>query len=300
MHEAEAAAFCAMQTSPRTQAEYRKDLDRWFGANLPLTVDGAAQYKTYLVRNFSASTAGRYWSTVRTFHKWLVNRGVLEHSPFDVVKAPSRRHLPVIDSPSDNDVDALVAFCVTPRDRSVVLLLLSGLRASEVCDLTADSLRFTPGYGYYLVVLGKGQKERIVPISDETVDAINTLGNVGSDWLVHNPDGTKLTYDTVNGLIDTAARKAKVKIYPHKLRHHYGTRMVRAGVNVIVLSKLLGHATVSTTQRYVSMDLSDLVEASRLDPRNNGGIRIVPSNLEDQPRPRADAGNRPALRVASA
>lgn len=300
MFQAEVAAFCAMQTSPRTQTEYRKDLERWFGASLPLTVDGAAKYKTMLTEKYTAATAGRFWSTVRTFHKWLVTRGLLEHSPFEAIKAPSRRHLPVVESPSDNVVDALVAFCTSPRDRLVVLLLLQGLRASEVSNLPADALRFTAGYGHWLVVLGKGDKERIVPVSDEIVDAVNALGNEGSDWLVHNPDGSRVTYDAVNGLIDTAAKKAKVKVYPHMLRHHYGTRMVRAGANVFVLQKLLGHSTVATTQRYVSMDLTDLVEASRLDPRNNGGIRIVPSHLEDHSRTGTDAGHRPSLRVASA
>lgn len=300
MFEGEVDAFCNMQASPRTQVEYRKDLARWFAASLPLSVDGASQYKKYLTDTFAEATAGRFWSTARTFHKWLVNRGLLQHSPFDVVKAPVRRRSPVIDAPSDNDVDALVASCESPRDKAVVHLLLSGLRASEVTDLRAESIRFTPGYGYYLVVLGKGNKERVVPISDHIVEAINGLANTGSDWLVHQPDGTKLTYDTVNGLVDTASRRAGVRIYPHQLRHHYGTRMVRAGVNVIVLSKLLGHANVATTERYVSMDLSDLVEASRMDPRTNGGIRIVEGNLEGTASAGEDSGRYPALRLATA
>ncbi len=297
----EVNAYCDMQTSPRTKTEYRKDLTRWFDGGYPLTVDGVTEYKTYLTSNFKEATAGRFWSTARTFHRWLVHRGLLDNSPFDVVKAPARRVSPIIESPSDNNVDALVTFCTRPRDLAVVMLLLSGLRASEVTDLRADSIRFEPGYGHYLHVLGKGNKERIVPISDDVVQAINGLPNTGSDWLVHQDDGAKLTYDVVNGLVDTAARKAGVKIYPHMLRHHYGTRMVRAGANVIVLSKLLGHVTVATTQRYVSMDLSDLVEASRLDPRNTtGGIRIVPQGIEVPVGERVEAGRVPARGLASA
>ena len=291
-------AYCSMQSSPRTRQEYRKDLDRWFEAGLPLSVDGAAAYKRYLESNFKEASAGRFWSTVRTFYRWLVNRGLLETSPFEVIKAPARRRNKIIESPSDAAVNLLVASCESPRDRAVVELLLCGLRASEVTDLTADSVKFTPGYGYYLHVLGKGNKERVVPISDSVVDKINDLGNVGSDWLVHQKDGSKLTYDTVNGLVDSAARRAGVKIYPHMLRHHYGTRMVRAGANVIVLSKLLGHSTVATTERYVTMDLSDLVEASRLDPRNNGGIHLVP-HLEATASPDATSGRRNADQLAS-
>jgi len=299
--ETEIEAFCLMQASPRTQTEYRKDLAKWIASGWPLTVDGASAYKKYLSDTYAEASAGRYWSTVRTFYRWLVRRGLLEHSPFEVVKAPVRRRSPVIAAPSDNDVDALVAFCESPRDRAVVHLLLSGLRASEVTDLRAGSIQFTPGYGHYLTVLGKGNKERVVPIADHVVEAINSLGNTGSDWLVHQPDGSKLTYDVVNGLIDTASRRAGVKIYPHQLRHHYGTRMVRAGVNVLVLSKLLGHANIATTERYVSMDLSDLVEASRLDPRaQQGGIRLVQGNLEGPATAGEDAGSYPALRLASA
>ena len=302
MFEAEVDAFCAMQTSPRTQAEYRKDLNRWFTSGFALSTGGVSMYKTLLMSKYSEASAARFWSTARVFHKWLVHRGLLEHSPFDAVKAPARRVNPVIDSPSDNDVDALVASCESPRDLAVVKLLLCGLRASEVTNLRAVSLKFTAGYGHYLVVVGKGNKERIVPVSDDVVDAVNdAAGNVGSDWLVHNPDGSQVTYYAVNNLVDRASERAGVKIYPHKLRHHYGTRMVRAGVNVIVLSKLLGHANIATTERYVSLDLSDLVEASRMDPRaTSGGIRIVPSHLEGESGTDSNAGSRTALRLASA
>ncbi len=302
MFEDQVDAYCGMQASPRTRTEYRKDLTRWFESGYPLTVDGVTNYKLWLCENYKEASAGRFWSTARTFHRWLVDRGVLEHSPFEVVKAPKRRRQPVIDSPSDNDVAALVRSCESPRDRAVVELLLSGLRASEVTDLKADSIKFTDGYGFYLIVLGKGNKERIVPISDNVVQAINELPNVGSDWLVHNNNGDKLTYDMVNNLVDKAAKLAGVKIYPHMLRHHYGTRMVRAGVNVIVLSKLLGHASVSTTERYVSMNLSDLVEASRLDPRSNGGIRLVSNEgrLEDRTESGQDSDHRATLHVATA
>ena len=300
MYETEAESFCSMQTSPRTRTEYRKDLDRWFEAGHPLSVDGATQYKLYLVTNFKESSAGRFWSTIRTFHRWLVDRGLLEHSPFEVVKAPARKRNPVVQSPPDAAVNDLVAFCKPGRDHAVVQLLLSGLRASEVTDLKADSIHSDPGYGFYLVVNGKGNKDRIVPVGERVVDAINQLNDVQSDWLVYQEDGSKLTYDVVNNLVDSTSKRAGVKIYPHLLRHHYGTRMVRAGVNVIVLSKLLGHDSVSTTERYVSMDLTDLVEASRLDPMNNGGIRVVQGNLEAVSRTGEDSGHRTPVRMASA
>lgn len=299
MFESEVTAFCDMQASPRTRTEYRKDLERWFRTALPLTVEGATAYKRMLEANFKEATAGRFWSTVRSFHRWLVHRGLLEHSPFDAVKAPRRRHQVGVESPSDNIVGALVASCETPRESAVIALLLNGLRASEVTDLTGDSIIFEPGVGHVLRVLGKGNKERFVPLNDESVDAL-TQYIIESEWLVPNTDGSKLTYDTVNNIVDTVAKRAGVRVTPHQLRHHYATRLVRAGANVFALQRLLGHATVATTQRYVSMDLSDIAEAARLDPRNNGGIRIVPQDLEVPSGTRTDAGHRPAARVASA
>lgn len=267
-------AFIAMQSSPRTQEAYRKDIQRWESSGYDLTVEGVAAWKADLVANYSNATASRYFSSVRTYHRWLVQTGALQHSPFEAVKAPALRPSVVVNVPSDNDVEALRASLTTPRNRLIVELLLMGLRASEVSNLRADALRFDNGYGHYLVFRGKGDKERVVPVDDNVLDAINAT-DYESEWMVANEDGSQVTYDAVNGVVDTAAAKAGVRLYPHMLRHHYATRLVRAGADVFSLQKLVGHASVVTTQRYVHMDLSDLVEAARLDPRRNGGIRVI-------------------------
>jgi len=304
MFETEAEAFCLMQQSPRTRDEYRKDLSRWFASGYPFTVEGVARYKEYLVANFKASSASRFYGTARAFYRWIIKRGLLDASPFDAVKGPRRIQNEVVNVPSDADVDALLRATKTSRERAVVSLLLNGLRASEVKNLPADAIKWTPEYGHYLVVRGKGEKERIVPLLEETVEDIACHASdnsfMTSDYLVHNADGSQLTYDAVNGIVDMASRKAGLDIHPHMLRHHYGTRLVRAGANVFAVQKLLGHASVATTQRYVTMDLSDLVEATRKDPRALGGIRLVKGNLEADDEAGEDAGHRGSLRVASA
>jgi site-specific recombinase XerD len=302
-YENEVEAFCLMQTSPRTQNEYRKDLARWFNSGYPLTVEGVAQYREYLSTTYKPASAARFYGTARTFFRWLVRRNIIQESPFDFVKGPKRTTDEVINVPSDADVDALLRATKTSRERAVVSLLLNGLRASEVTNLPSTSVKWTAEYGNYLIVRGKGDKERIVPLLEETVDdlaAFEQDNGVASDWLVHNPDGSKLTYDMVNGIVDMAAHKAKVDIYPHMLRHHYGTRLVRAGANVFAVQKLLGHASVATTQRYVTMDLSDLVEATRKDPRNLGGLRVVSGNLEEGTGSGEDGRSGGSLRVATA
>lgn len=303
LYENEVDAFCLMQNSPRTQVEYKKDLLRWMASGFPLTVDGVAQYRDELVRSYKPSSAVRFYTTARTFYRWLVKRGIIAESPFDFVKAPKRITDEVVNVPSDADVDALLRATKTSRERAVVSLLLNGLRASEVTNLSAESVKWTPEYGNYLIVRGKGDKERIVPLLSETIDdlaAFEQDNGVESQWLVHNPDGSKLTFDMVNGIVDMAARKAKVNIHPHMLRHHYGTRLVRAGANVFAVQKLLGHASVATTQRYVTMDLSDLVEATRKDPRELGGLKVVSGNLEEGTGAGEDGRRGGSLRVASA
>jgi site-specific recombinase XerD len=148
-----------------------------------------------------------------------------------------------------------------------------------VANLRADALRFEPEYGHYLVFRGKGDKERVVPVDSAVLDAINAT-DYESEWMVANEDGSPVTYDTVNGVVDTAAAKAKVRIYPHMLRHHYLTRLVRAGANPFAIQQLAGHASIATTQRYIHMDLTDLVEAASLDPRREGGLRVVSSPIQ--------------------
>lgn len=304
MFKSEADAFCRMQNSPRTQQEYRKDLERWFNAGFDLTVDGVSKYRDYLSTNYRSSSAGRFYSTAKTFYRWLVQRGMLDVSPFEAVKAPRRVRDEVVNVPSDTDVNALIGAAKTPREAAVISLLLNGLRASEVTTLSASSVKFAPQFGWYMVVLGKGNRERIVPMLDETVEAIRAFEDwapeTDSPWLVHNADGSQLTYDAVNGIVDMAARRAGVDIHPHLLRHHYGTRLVRAGANVFAVQKLLGHSNVQTTQRYVTMDFTDLVEASRKDPRNRKGLQVVSSNSQDSAATGEDSGRPAALQLASA
>lgn len=284
MFQSEVEAYCAMQNSPRTAVEYRKDLDRWFASGQELTVQGVVAYKESL-SEFKPSSAGRFWSVARSFHRWLVGRGLLDQSPFESVKAPKRTNK-VVDVPSDDDINALPLGVRTDRERKVLALLMHGLRASEAAGII--DLRFATGQGWYMVILGKGDKERIVPVMEGYLEDIQA-------------DDTPLTYNMVNNILDDIARRAKVKTHPHALRHHYATRLIRAGASPFALQKLMGHGSIATTQQYVSMDLSDLFEAAGKDPKNMnmGGIRVV-GNLEDSVGARSDAGYRPTEHVASA
>jgi len=280
LFEHEADAFCRSQHSPRTQAEYRKDLDRWFTSGFDLTVDGASRYREQLTTTYKASSAGRFWSTARTFYRWLVQRGLMVSSPFDLVKAPRRVTNPVPRVPSRDDVRALVAATKTPRERVVVALLCNGLRASEVTNLGWEDLHPVEGRGYYFIVRGKGEKERIVPLLRETIEAVQALGPEDSGPITLNVDGTRLTYNAVNGMVDECARRAKVDIHPHALRHYYATALVRSGANLLSVQKLLGHSSVATTQIYVTLVVEDLFDATGMHPDQTTGLSLIENKEE--------------------
>lgn len=287
----EADAFVRSQHSPRTQSEYRKDLDRWFDSGYDLTVDGVSQYREFLSNTYKASSAGRFWSTPRTFFRWLVQRGVIESSPFEAVKAPKRVANPVPRVPSKNDVKALVAAAKTPRESAILALLLNGLRASEVASVKWDDLHPVEGSGYYFIVRGKGSKERIVPLLTDTVHALEVLGMATTGYVLTNVDGGRLTYNSVNGVVDECSRRGKVDIHPHALRHYYATSLIRAGANLFAVQKMLGHASIATTQVYVTLVVEDLFDATSMHPDQTTGLHVVPEIQEepDAPNRLADA-----------
>jgi len=278
----EADAFCRSQHSPRTQVEYRKDLDRWFDSGFDLTVDDVSKYRESLSATYKASSASRFWSTARTFFRWLVQRGVIESSPFDAVKAPKRVANPVPRVPTRGDVKALVAAAKTTRESAILALLLNGLRASEVVSVKWDDLHPVEGAGYYFIIRGKGNKERIVPLLTDTVKALEDLGMAATGYVLTNVDGGRLTYDAVNGVVDECSRRGKVSIHPHALRHYYATALIRAGANLFAVQKMLGHASISTTQMYVTLVVGDLFDATNMHPDQTTGLHVVPE-LEEEP-----------------
>ena len=218
------------------------------------------------------------FAAVRSYYRWLGGE-----NPFDRVKPPKPITGTTPRTPSDAAVNALLDVVDTSdtrglRDKAVIALLANGLRAQEVADLRQDSLFFEAQYGAWVLrVVGKGRKERLVPATDEAVDAVQAYRKVCLDYvrpLVHDWDGAALTYRQVE---ETVYRWAKVAglegMHPHALRHHYATRLTRGGAHILVLQQLLGHARADTTQRYVGLDLADLVDAARKDPRSKRGQR---------------------------
>lgn len=152
--------------------------------------------------------------------------------------------------------------------------------------MTWNDVEEHDGIGTVLRVNGKGSKQRLVPATVEVEIAVNrarawlmtwgTPEQRRSERLVTGHDGSPLTVRQVEHAVYKSAEYAGVEdMHPHALRHHYATRLIRAGASPLHVSQLLGHASVATTQVYVTLDLADLAKAAQLDPRNQPAQPVV-------------------------
>lgn len=273
----EAADFCAQQTSPNTTQAYHYDLLTWYaflGEREP-TREIAIEYRKHLEDTYSPRTAARRYNTTRAFYRW---RG--GDSPFEGVKSPRRLRNSTPAIPSDATVGRIMEAAGYGRDRAVLALLLNGLRASEVVALRPDDFIWSPEYGVHIIrVTGKGYKQRLVPANYETsreVSAYLSISKRGVPWLLGSLRGNEaMTRRQVTEVMRRACKRAGIpEVSPHKLRHHFGTRIWQASKNLLALQNLMGHESPVTTQIYVHLDLADVVSTMKQDPRNGKEINV--------------------------
>jgi len=228
----------------------------------------------------SRATAARKLSAVRTFLRYLRREEVIEGDPGGLVPTPKRdvrmpAHL------SEHEMTALLAAPAadTPlgrRDRAILeLFYASGLRLSELAGLDVDDVNLS---AKMVRVLGKGGKERLVPFNVSAASAVRAylkdrdalMGRADSDHMFVNYRGGRLTTRSVDRLVRryVAATSARLGISPHALRHSYATHLLQRGADLRVIQELLGHARISTTQRYTHVNAAQLLEVyNRSHPR---------------------------------
>ncbi|MCI0469294.1 MAG: tyrosine-type recombinase/integrase, partial [Nitrospirae bacterium] len=158
------------------------------------------------------------------------------------------------------------------RDRAILeLLYSSGLRVSEVSGLNIDDLKLTEGMAR---ARGKGRKERFVPIGDKAIDAIKTYivemrlsklkGTMlnSDEALFVNRKGTRLTDRQIRRIVVKYAKSAGIdgQIGPHTLRHTFATHLLMGGADLRVIQELLGHSSLSATQKYTHLDIGHLID----------------------------------------
>jgi integrase/recombinase XerC len=284
--------------SPRTVEAYRRDLGRfaefWEStfANLPAARTPLSKVDTLAVRSYLAHlhrdrlanrSLARHLSTLRSFFRWACREGRLEKNPARGLPSPRvPKTLPRAMSLGDTErllaADEDEAF-VPERERALFeLLYATGLRVSEAASLDLSDVDFS---SRLVRVTGKGSRERIVPFGEAAADALREYlpsrdalrhradrlrdAARGGEPLFVNFRGGRLTSRSMARLLKRRLRAAGLpeEISPHALRHTFATHLLQAGADLRAIQELLGHASLSTTQKYTHLDAARLAEVYR-------------------------------------
>ena len=214
------------------------------------------------------SSQARSLSGIKSFFNFMLLNEMIETSPAEMVEAPKAGR-PLPDTLTVEEIDRLIG-SIDPstkkglRDRAILELLYScGLRVTELCDLKIGDLFFGEGY---IRVTGKGDKQRLVPVSDIARDRIQLYletrhaARSGDDTLFLNNRGTRLTRVMIFTIIRQAAARAGIDkhISPHTFRHSFATHLLEGGANIRQVQELLGHENILTTEIYTHLDSTHL------------------------------------------
>lgn len=214
-------------------------------------------------RNLDSRSVARHLVTIRHFFRFLLLEGVIESDPAANIESPKfRQSLPeflsvdevdrLLRQPDKNDVVGI-------RDRAMIELMYStGLRVSELCGLRVSDLQMEPGC---LRCIGKGNKERLVPVGKRALEAVRDYlrdarqalsRGVASPYLFLNQKGHKLNRIAFWKILGEYGRKAGLRksLTPHMLRHSFATHLLDRGADLRSVQMMLGHSDISTTQIY--------------------------------------------------
>ena len=215
----------------------------------------------------AATTIRRQISAIRTYFKFLVGEGIAARDPSERVESPKRwRTLPAILTVAEMDkllgapnTDEPLAI----RDRALLeFAYATGVRVSELVSLKLQDILFEDGV---VRVLGKGSKERLIPVGRRALGAVSLYAREirptldrgkGKGMLFLNARGTPLSRVGAWGVIKATARSAGLakRVTPHTLRHTFATHLLEGGADLRAVQEMLGHADLSTTQLYTHVD----------------------------------------------
>jgi integrase/recombinase XerD len=262
--------------SPHTVSAYLRDLRRLGEFGLSRGVSAPSGFTRTMLRDFifllkdlglSPATIRRSISSTRTYFSFLVGEGILRDDPSDRLETPKRwRTLP--DTLSVTDMEAILAAAATDRplawrDRALLELAYgAGLRVSELCGLGLSDLVLEEGL---VRVLGKGSKERLVPIGRGVIGIVSVYLHTlrpsldrgkSKGRLLLNTRGEPLSRVGAWGVVKQAAERAGItkRVTPHTLRHSFATHLLEGGADLRAVQEMLGHADLSTTQIYTHVD----------------------------------------------
>ena len=287
--------------SSHTREGYLADLKQFQsflkGTDLLAGADGGIPGDPLVIRSFLASlyrrklrkvTISRKIAALRSFYRYLIREGVVGVNPAALVQLPRcEKYIPVVLS-----ADEIMAILRTKfnedaagsRDRAIIELFYSaGIRLSELTGLNMEDIRLQEGL---VKVRGKGRKERVVPVGRPALQAVDAYlqkrqelrkngatGN-GEDALFLSTRGKRMNPRGVARVVERLVRESGIarKISPHTLRHTFATHLLDAGADLRSIQEMLGHSSLSTTQKYTSVSVSRLMKIyDRAHPRAGGG-----------------------------
>lgn len=218
--------------------------------------------------SYTSSSIARMLSTLRSLCQYLVLEGLRKDDPTENLQSPRGwERLP--KAISLDDIFCLFeAICkggLALRDSAMLeLMYASGLRVSELVNVKIEDINLEAGF---VRVMGKGSRERVVPVSNHTTDRIKEymkelrpklLKGIESQYLFVSKRGTKLTRQRFWQALKGYGRIAGIKVSPHVIRHSFATHLLEGGADLRSVQKMLGHADISTTQVYTKITTDHL------------------------------------------
>jgi integrase/recombinase XerC len=279
--------------SKHTIRNYKTDIQQffWYLEHNGLSKDPAAvshimarSFLSFLHKKNKKSSISRKLASLRSFFKFLLEREMVRTNPMDVIFTPRKeKYIPtfltvdeidrLLDCPDQGDVLGL-------RDKAILeVFYSSGLRLAELAHVDIDSIDLGQGL---VRVMGKGSKERIVPVGRPAISAVrryierrgelkakNRSGEEKALFLNHR--GRRLSERGIHGIVRKYARKCALfkNISPHSLRHTFATHLLDAGCGLRYVQEMLGHVSLSTTQKYTHVTVDKLMEVyDKAHPRS--------------------------------
>ncbi len=269
----------SQRRSGKTIEAYQRDLRQatiFFGEDTDIraldTLSVISWVRSLSSQRITGRSIGRKLSALRGLFQEALNQRLIESNPATNVRAPKAgKHLPntlspdamqrLLDSPIDpNDIEAI-------RDQAIYeLLYSSGLRLAEALGLTISDVHGIPEE---LRILGKGNKERIVPVGKKARDALSQWMEQRSEWdraqtdrLFITKKGQSVSPRTIQRRLDLRAKAAGLDqhVHPHALRHSAATHLLESSGDLRAIQEFLGHQSLTTTQIYTHLDFQHLAE----------------------------------------
>ncbi len=271
--------------SPNTIIAYRRDLRKYVQALKRRGISRADDVKRQDISQFmekqkndglSVTSICRSLAAIKTFHRFLTRERLAKEDPTNLVETPKLwKRVP--DVLTAAEVEAMIQAAKGKgwqqiRDVAILELLYgSGMRVSELVDLRVENVNLDVGY---VRCIGKGRKERIVPIGKSARKALKQyldgvrkklVKKTFSNSLFVSRLGKKISRQSIWKIIKKYAKKAKIKktIKPHTLRHSFATHLLERGADLRSVQEMLGHADISTTQIYTHVDRERLKSIHR-------------------------------------